>query len=119
MLTGKPVLTKCGMGDMNKVLPLHPIKRCRYLYGPEFWAAVFLVVVISPGPGITEPERGQHMQRRRAWTAIGSSDADEDILRIDFGILDRDIEVAVLCKGACVDQFIFRFASSATSILRR
>src|SRR6266566_8569670 len=78
-----------------------------------------LVVLIPPGPGIAEPERREHMQRRCFWTAICGSNTDEYILWIDFGILDGDIEVAILRKNACVDQFIFRFASPATAILRR
>src|SRR5712692_6704716 len=76
-------------------------------------------MLISPGPGIAEPECRQHMQRRCFWATICGSNADEDILRIDFGILDRDIKVAILHKDARVDQFVLRFASAATAILSR
>src|SRR5947207_9592616 len=87
------------------------------LYRPYIRAAVFLVVLIAPGPGIAEPERREHMQWRCIWTAICSTNADEDILRIDFGILDRDIEEAIFRKNACVDQLVFGFTAPATTIL--
>src|SRR5512142_476286 len=57
------------------------------------------------------------MQRRWIWATIYSSDANEDIFWIDFSILDDNIEVAILRKDPCVNQFIFRFASSTTAIL--
>src|SRR3954452_21063286 len=57
------------------------------------------------------------MERGGFWTVIGSSDAHKYISWINLSILNRDIEVAILCKDACVDQFIFRFASSAMAIL--
>src|SRR6266487_4874696 len=50
------------------------------------------------------------------WTVIYSSDANQDILRIDFGVFNSYIKVAILGKCACIDQFIFRFFSSTTAI---
>src|SRR5438876_9049527 len=58
------------------------------------------------------------MERCCIWAVIGSSDANKYIFWINLGILDRDIEVAVLCKDTRVDQFIFRLASSAATMRR-
>src|SRR5438094_5444324 len=58
------------------------------------------------------------MERCCIWAVIGSSDANKYIFWINLGILDSDIEVAVLCKDTGVDQLIFRLASSAATILR-
>src|SRR5215471_8379133 len=57
------------------------------------------------------------MQRCRVWATVYRGDANEDIFWIGLGILDRDVEVAILRKNTCVDQFIFRFASPTTTIL--
>src|SRR5712691_7584407 len=57
------------------------------------------------------------MQRCRIWATVYRGDANEDIFWIDFGILDCDIEGAILRKDARVDQFIFQFASTTTAIL--
>src|SRR6266702_4944873 len=75
------------------------------------------MIVIPPCPDITEPERRQQMQWRCIWTAICRSDANEDILWIDFGVLYGDIEVTIRCKHTGIDQFVFGFTSSATAVL--
>src|SRR5947199_9175229 len=74
---------------------------------------------MSPGPSVTQPEGREHMQRRCIWTVICRSDTNEDILWIDFSILDHNVEVAIIRKNARVDEFVFRFTSPATAILRR
>src|ERR1700694_5439880 len=43
-------------------------------------------------------------------------DVGKYILRIDLGILDGDVEVAILCKNARVDQFIFKLAFTPAAI---
>src|SRR5262249_31100286 len=39
-------------------------------------------------------------------------DADQNIFRSSFGILDKNIEVAIVIEDASVDQFVFMIFSS-------
>src|SRR5438046_2090898 len=105
------------MSRTNKALPFLPIESRRSINGAEFRVGYWIMIVIPPDPGVAEPERGQHMQWRCMWTAICSTNADEDIFGIDFGILNGDIEVTILRKNAAIDQFVFGFTSSATTVL--
>ncbi len=75
-------------------------------------------MVIAPGPGIAEPERGEQVQRSPFRPPVGGAETNEDILRIDLGVLDRDVEVAIFRKNARVDQFILRLALPPAAIRR-
>ena len=58
----------------------------------------------APRPGVAEPERRQQV---RAAPASGprlvTRDADEDVVRVGLGVLDHDVEVAVVGEDAGVD----------------
>ena len=50
---------------------------------------------IAPRPSITEPESRQDVQGRRDRTTIGDADFNQDILRICFGVFDKNIELTL------------------------
>src|SRR5881275_2443690 len=50
-------------------------------------------------------------------SVVGCGDADKHISWIDFSVFDKDVEVAILCKNACVDKLILSGISSATAVL--
>ena len=47
------------------------------------------------------------MQFGRVGSAVVDADLDQHVLRRCFGILDEDVEVAILVENARVDQFVF------------
>src|SRR6266566_2848879 len=82
------------------------------LDGCELW----LTVVIAPGPGVAEPERGEQVQRCRLGSTVGSAHTDQYIKRINLGIFHGDIEVAIFCEDACIHQFVFKFLTTTIAI---
>ena len=60
----------------------------------------------TPRPGVAKPKGRQHMDLRRLWAPVADSDLDQDVLRLDLGVLDEDVKVPVLIEDACVEQFI-------------
>src|SRR5205085_6050073 len=73
-------------------------------------------IIITPGPGVAEPERGKQVQRRRLRSAVGGTHTDQYVERVDFGVFHADIEVAVLRKDARIDQFVFGFLTAPIAI---
>src|SRR6266487_3198782 len=70
----------------------------------------------APAPRIAKPECWQNVQVSRLRSAVESSDADENIIGTSFGIFDKNIEVAILTKDACIEQLIFGHALAALTI---
>ena len=46
------------------------------------------------------------MDLRGLGTSIADGDLDQDVLRLDLGVLDEDVKVPVLIEDAGVEQFI-------------
>ena len=65
-----------------------------------------LRVLVSPGPGVPEPERRQHVEARRLRTAVVDRHADQDVLRSGLGVLDEDVEVPVVVEDPGVEQLV-------------
>src|SRR6266487_2060691 len=70
----------------------------------------------APAPRIAKPEGWQNVQVSRLRSAVESSDADENIIGTSFGIFDKNIEVAILTKDACIEQLIFGHALAALTV---
>ena len=49
---------------------------------------------IAPRPGVAEPERRQHVERRRLRARVADADPDQHVLRRRLGVVDRDLPVA-------------------------
>src|SRR5579883_1041940 len=73
--------------------------------------------IASPGPGITKPERGQDMQGSGLRPAIDNVEANQDIGGGSFGILHKDIEVAIVGKDAGIEQLKLRGLPAAPGVL--
>src|SRR2546423_6333911 len=71
-----------------------------------------------PAPGVAKPNRRQQMERRGFWTAVFRADANQNVVRVRFGVLDLDLEIAVLGEGARVPDFKFAFHLRAGAALR-
>ncbi len=60
-----------------------------------------------PRPRVPEPERGEQVERRFCRPPVRDRDEDEYVLGRFLGVLDEDVEIAVLVKGACVHELVF------------
>ena len=72
--------------------------------------------ILAPGPGVAKPELREDVERSGFGPAIHSGDSNENVLDVGFGILDENIEIAVLGKDAGVEQFEFRLAAIAATV---
>ena len=59
-----------------------------------------------PGPLVAEPERRQDVQLGRLRAAVVDADLDQEVLGRLLGVLDEDVEVAILVEHAGVEQFV-------------
>src|SRR5262249_8569745 len=57
----------------------------------------------TPRPGVAKPQGRQHMDFGRLGAPIADSDLDQDVLQLDLGVLDEDVEVPVLIEDAGVE----------------
>ena len=73
--------------------------------------------IATPRPGVAEPQRGQQVQLRCFGAAVVRGDPDEDVFGSGLGILDEDVEVAVLRKHPRIQQLVFRSLAPAAPIL--
>ncbi len=71
------------------------------------------VEALVPTPDIAEPERRQECELGGFRTAIGYCYADQDVVDILLGVLDKDIEVAALIENPSVFQLEFRILARA------
>src|SRR5690349_11123709 len=63
--------------------------------------------VLAPGPGVAEPELRKDMESGRFRAAIHGCDLNENVFDICFGVLDKNIEVAVVDENSGIEQFEF------------
>ncbi len=57
-----------------------------------------------PGPGVAEPQRRQHVQRRRLRTTVLDGDQHAHVGRRRLGVVDRDRPVPAFVEDAGVDE---------------
>ncbi|OPY88293.1 MAG: hypothetical protein A4E72_01355 [Syntrophus sp. PtaU1.Bin208] len=67
-------------------------------------------------PVITEPERRQQVQFRPFRSPVGGSNTHQDVFRIGFGILHKDVEIAVFVKDAGIEQLILHFLPASSPV---
>ncbi len=72
-----------------------------------------LRVVISPRPGVPEPQRRQQVQPGGLGAAIVDRHPDEDVVRPGLGVFDEHVEVPVIVEDPRVDQFVLEFLPRA------
>ena len=88
----QPVLAQFMVGGLNGARPRLPQRR--------------LSIVLSPRPGVPEPQRRQQPKPGRFRPAIVNGDADEDVFRAFLGVLHEHVEVPVVVKDARIEQFV-------------
>src|SRR4051812_18960169 len=76
-----------------------------------------LVIIITPAPGIPEPNSRKDMNRRILFSSVMDRNADKNILLICFGILYEDIEVSTLPENTRILQLEFRIRPGPPAIL--
>src|SRR5262249_33693080 len=69
----------------------------------------------GPRPGVAEPEVRQDVQRRGVGAAVVRRDADADVLGAGLGVLDDDVEVAIIGEDTGVEQFVLGLARGAAA----
>src|SRR5215468_6992094 len=67
-------------------------------------------------PDVAEPERRQHMQRGGRGPAIDRGDAQEHVLGRRFGVLDKDVEIAIVVEDARVQQLVLRLVTRTPAV---
>ena len=71
-----------------------------------------------PGPRVAEPERRKQVDRRGLRSAVRDGDPDEAFLRSRLGVLDDDVEVAIVVEDAGVDELVLELPARAACVLR-
>jgi hypothetical protein len=70
----------------------------------------------APRPGVSEPQRGEDVQRRRIRAAVRRRDADQRIVRASLRVLDKDVEITVIVEDARIEQLILHLAAAAAPV---
>ena len=76
-------------------------------------------VIDAPGPGVAEPERRQQVDLGGFRRAVRDGDADGHVVDGGLGVLDVDIEVAVVIERARVGQLVLGFVLRPPGVLGR
>ena len=88
----QPVLAQFMVGGLNGA-------RCHLAQG-------WLAIVLTPGPGVPEPERRQQTKPGRFRPAIVHGDPDEHVFRAFLGVFHEHVEIAVVVKHARIEQLV-------------
>ena len=75
-----------------------------------------LLVAARPGPGVPEPERGQHVQPRLLGSPVVHGDLHEKVFRGVLRVFDEDVEVAVVVEDPGVDQLVLGLGLAARPV---
>ena len=57
----------------------------------------------APRPGVAKPQSGQHLDLGQLRAPVANSDLDQDVLRLDLGVLDEDVKVPILVEDAGIE----------------
>ena len=67
-----------------------------------------LLGAFVPRPGVAEPERGEHVDRRRLRARVADAEAKQDVLGAGLGVVGGDLPVAAVVEDPGVDQLELR-----------
>src|SRR5262249_32319033 len=76
-----------------------------------------LGAVSGPAPGVAEPQLGQDMDFGVLGSAIVQRESQQDVLGVGLGILDLDVEVAIVVEDAGINQLELGLAPVAPGVL--
>ena len=69
--------------------------------------------VVAPRPRVAEPQRREQVQRRRVRAAVVRGDQHQDVVVGALGVLDDDVEVAVLVEDPGVQELVLHVLLAA------
>ena len=72
--------------------------------------------VRAPRPRVAKPQRREHVQRRGVGPAVVRGHQHEDVVVAGLGVLDHDVEVAVLVEHAGVEQLVLGLLLAAAPV---
>ena len=73
---------------------------------------------LLPGPGVPEPEGGEHMEGRRRRTPVCHADLDQQVLGIGLGVLHKHVEVPVLVEHARIEKLVLQLLPCPAPVCR-
>jgi len=77
-----------------------------------------VLLAAGPRPGVPEPQRRQHVQRRVFRAAVVHGHVHQQVFRRRLRILDHDIEVPVVVEYPRVEQLVLGIDSAACPVTR-
>ena len=72
--------------------------------------------IVTRWPLAAEPDRRQHVQRRRLRAPVLDGNLDEDVLRGRLGVFHEHVEVAVLIEHARIQQLVLGFVAAPAPV---
>ena len=66
-----------------------------------------LLTLVSPRPGVAEPQGRKQLQAGRILAAVVDGHADQDVVRSRLGVLQEDVEIPVVVEDPRVDELVF------------
>ena len=67
-------------------------------------------------PVVAEPQGGQQVQLGRFRSPVDGGDLHQDVFRTAFGVLDEDVEIAVVVEDAGVEELILHLVPIASPV---
>ena len=87
----------------------HP-GRARHLLQPRRRAGA------RPRPGVPKPQRRQQVQTRLLRAPVVHRHLHQHVLRRRFGVLDENVEIAVVVEDAGIEKLVFELATAARPV---
>src|ERR1700676_1085299 len=73
--------------------------------------------IVSPRPCVSEPELREDVDHRLLWASVTDRNLHQNVLWRRLGVLDEDIEVAVVIEDVGVDQLTLGIVPGAPAVL--
>ena len=75
------------------------------------------LLLVTPVPKIAQPQRGNQAQLGFISAAVDHANANEQVFRAGFGVINENVEVAVVIKNAGLNQLVFGLITTAPAVL--
>ena len=83
---------------------------------PALRAEDRLLSLVSPRPGVPEPQRREQVQPGRLLAAVVDRHLDQDVLRPLLGVLEEDVEVPVVLEDPRVEELVLELLLRAPPV---
>src|SRR5678816_2335946 len=71
---------------------------------------------MTPRPGVSEPERREHVKARVIGAAVADRYAHQNVIWTLFSVFDKDVEVAVVIEDARIEKLVFEVIARTSAI---